>query len=101
MLSGFLYNVETLTMTSIALRRLNPPYMCALRKNADQSRYSDENECTDLQVRKLLRAASIDALVLQKHFKYMERIAVKASRALRAVTICAQWGTHSMCEASP
>ena len=92
LLSRILYNVQTLTMTSTTRRRLNSPYMRALRKLPDQSRYSGENECTDLPVRKLLGAASIDAIVLQKRLKYMQRIAVKAPRELCALVQFAHTG---------
>jgi hypothetical protein len=74
-LSRLLYNVHTLTMTAVAMTRLNGPYMRALRSIAGVRRFDAACAKSDLEVRRALGAPSIDFVLLRRRIGYYCRIA--------------------------
>ena len=81
-LSRLLYNVHTLVMIPVGLRRLNAVYIRVLRRIADDPRYSTKVLHNDREIRILLDMPFIDALVLQKRFKYYQRLTTRMLEAL-------------------
>jgi len=83
--TGLLYNIHTLVMDQAALSHLNKVYMRVLRRIAGKQRYQSENNTTDVQVRRLLSAPSIDCVIVKQRLLYIARLARKQPRALSAL----------------
>jgi hypothetical protein len=84
-MSKLLYNVQTLTMTIAGLRKLNDPYMRALRRIFGEPRHDEHCTNSDRQVRRALGMPSIDCVVLQKRLVYYSRIAMHRPTMLWAL----------------
>ena len=84
-LSRLLYNVHTLTMTPAAMARMNVPYMRALRCIAGERRFDASCAKSDLDVRRLLGASSIDFLLLRRRVGYYCRLAASRPHLLWAL----------------
>ena len=81
-------------MNHHAMAILNGLYMRVLRRIADECRYSNEGNITDLQVRVKLGQPSIDCVLIKCRLRYFARLITRGPDALKAVLGTKCRGTH-------
>ena len=84
-LSRLLHNVHTWVVSPKPLKTLNIVYMRVLRRIANQQRFNDQCEHSDVEVRQSLAQPSIDCLLQRKRLDYMARLVYVRPRALWAI----------------
>eukprot|EP00973_Karenia_brevis_P083234 11540318-Karenia_brevis.AAC.1 len=72
-------------MNPAVMRKLNGPYMRALRRIYGKPRFGDQGGPTDLQIRMSLGQPSIDCLRLKRRLMYMIRLSIHKPLALLAL----------------
>ena len=86
MFSRLFYNVHTwVANSSFAVKSLNKVYMQVLRQVCNKCRYQASNNITDIAVRRLLKAPSIQCILRRKRLMYASRLMQHGPPALRAL----------------
>jgi hypothetical protein len=81
-LSRLLYNVYICATAARDYIAYNSVYMRALRRIAGDPRFSADTQYTDLQIRAILKAPSIDCVIAKMRLAYLGRIVRLRPRAL-------------------
>jgi hypothetical protein len=84
-MSRLLYQVCLWNGKPKPFRNLNAVYMRALRRIAGESRFSDKNNCTDLQVRAKLLQPSLDCLIARRRLLHLACIEKSRTMVLHAL----------------
>jgi len=84
--SRLFYNVHTwVANNSFALKTLNKVYMQVLRQICNKCRYQRHNNSSDVAIRRLLRAPSLQCILRRKRLIYAGRLMQHSPLALRAL----------------